>query len=91
MWLKKTHPCADVYTAEPRHGTNWSSKLVHRCSFDAIKVPNKWSKNFDERPHRPRTYVPMTGEPILKPCFRGQFCSPVMLRRSLLTQSNAFQ
>jgi len=58
---------------------------------------NKWSKNFDERPHRPATVTSAAAESILKPRFRRDALSPwtrlqpMLLRRLLLTQSNAFQ
>ena len=59
---------------------------------------NKWSKNFDERPHRSELVTPATGESNLEPRFRRDALSPAdksaapcCCRRLLLTQSNAFQ
>ena len=43
---------------------NRKQKQKHRDSVD------KWSTNFDERPHRRRTCHPRGGESILKPRFR---------------------
>jgi len=61
-----------------------------------VAVVNKWLKNFDENPHRLRICRALPRrESVMKPrCAApcGQVCSPVLLlRRLLLTQSNAFQ
>jgi len=37
---------------------------------------NKWSKNFDERPHRSELVTPATGESNLEPRFRRDALSP---------------
>ena len=59
---------------------------------------NERPKNFNKRPHRPRTRHPRGGWVHSEaaywlwcavPC--GQVCSPVPLRRFLLTQSNALR
>ena len=59
-------------------------------------INNKWSKNFDERPHRPSTchprggWVQHFGHDALSRADKS--AAPVrLLRRLLRTQSNAFQ
>jgi len=58
---------------------------------------DKWSKNFDERPHRPRTCQPRRVSPFWDRALAVMRCSlrislqPVLLQRLLLTQPNAFQ
>jgi len=60
---------------------------------------NERSDNVTERPHRP-PHLPaplrplsllVSGAVAVTRCPCGQVCSPVLLRRLLLTQSNAFQ
>jgi len=80
-------------------GETLRSSSQYSVVFFSMSEINKWSKNFDERPHRPTLLTPVAGESILKPLFRRNALryhlwtslQPRVARRFLLTQFNAFQ